>query len=915
MGQILWNIVVQPLVYLIELVFSLFYRFTGSPGIAIVGVSLAVNLFCLPLYRMADAAQERERAKQASMERWVNHIKKYFKGDQQYMMLSAYYLEQNYHPIQALVGSLSLLLQIPFFMSAYSYLSNLEMLRGASILFLNDLGAPDALFSIGGFDVNVMPIAMTLINCFSTYVYTKGLPLRDKVQAYGLAAIFLWLLYDSPSGLVFYWTCNQVFSLAKNVFMKVLKDPRTWALVLEQVAVCAAVGWLVATGKLSTRKALVVIGAAFVLFELVWVRAWRTRHAGPGDAKPVVEGKALTAQFLLAGIVLVALLGMLIPSALIADSPAEFLDFGNLENPLMHITHTASVWGGVVLLWMGIFFFLTPGPRRAVYGLATWVLAGVGLVNYFLFSDGLGTISTTLVYDNDVIYSANSQLVNLAALAALAVVLFLVWKKANRIVTPVLVVLAVSMVALSAANMVTINTAYAEACERVAADDSALVSEDGVPRQIYHLSRTERNVVVIFLDRAISGYIPYILAERPELETQLDGFVYYPNTISFGSSTNLGAPALYGGYEYTPSAINARPDESLRDKHNEALLLMPTLFSEAGYQTTVVDPPYAGTYAHVSDLSLYDGLENTEALNLAAAYTSLYKQRHGITLGRNMNRRFFMHGLFKAAPLFLRGLTYDNGNYLSTEITNPTRGTLLREYSELEVLPEVTDVSGESGGFLLICNETTHEPDMLQLPDYIPADNVNNEGLEDMSRFTLDGRTVRMDGDPTLAEMRLGHYHVNMASLIELGKWFDWMREQGVYDNTRIIIVSDHGRGLEQFDGWDIDGHVMNIQNVNPLLMVKDFDAHGFETSDEFMTNADVPTLATQGVIEGATNPFTGVAITSDEKYAHDQLVTSSQNWETSENNTFDTTDSPWYSVHDDIFDPSNWKRIEEVEQ
>ena len=40
------------------------------------------------------------------------------------------------------------------------------------------------------------------------------------------------------------------------------------------------------------------------------------------------------------------------------------------------------------------------------------------------------------------------------------------------------------------------------------------------------------------------------------------------------------------------------------------------------------------------------------------------------------------------------------------------------------------------------------------------------------------------------------------------------------------------------------------------------------------MTNADVPTLATQGVIEGATNPFTGVAITMDEKTAHDQIDT-----------------------------------------
>ena len=44
----------------------------------------------------------------------------------------------------------------------------------------------------------------------------------------------------------------------------------------------------------------------------------------------------------------------------------------------------------------------------------------------------------------------------------------------------------------------------------------------------------------------------------------------------------------------TPERINARDDVSLAEKHNEALLLMPTLFSEAGYTVTVFNPPYAG---------------------------------------------------------------------------------------------------------------------------------------------------------------------------------------------------------------------------------------------------------------------------------------------------------------------------------
>jgi arylsulfatase A-like enzyme len=41
------------------------------------------------------------------------------------------------------------------------------------------------------------------------------------------------------------------------------------------------------------------------------------------------------------------------------------------------------------------------------------------------------------------------------------------------------------------------------------------------------------------------------------------------------------------------------------------------------------------------------------------------------------------------------------------------------------------------------------------------------------------------------------HYHSNMATMLRVGEWMDYLKEQGVYDNTRIIIVADHGRKLK----------------------------------------------------------------------------------------------------------------------
>ena len=37
---------------------------------------------------------------------------------------------------------------------------------------------------------------------------------------------------------------------------------------------------------------------------------------------------------------------------------------------------------------------------------------------------------------------------------------------------------------------------------------------------------------------------------------------------------------------------------------------------------------------------------------------------------------------------------------------------------------------------------------------------------------------------------------------IELGKFFDWMKKEGIYDNTMIVLVSDHGEEFNEHGGF-----------------------------------------------------------------------------------------------------------------
>ena len=180
--SILSTLFIGPLKLIFEIIFGVANRFVSNPGLAIIFLSLAMNILVLPLYKRADAMQEEARDTEAKLKAGVDHIKKTFSGDERMMMLQAYYRQNNYKPTSSLNGSVSLLLEIPFFMAAYQFLSHLDILNGVSFGPIADLGAPDGLIVVAGFTVNLLPVLMTFINVISSAIYLKGFPLKTKIQ-------------------------------------------------------------------------------------------------------------------------------------------------------------------------------------------------------------------------------------------------------------------------------------------------------------------------------------------------------------------------------------------------------------------------------------------------------------------------------------------------------------------------------------------------------------------------------------------------------------------------------------------------------------------------------------------------------------------------------------------------------------
>ena len=200
--SILETVLIGPLKLVFEIIFSIANRMIGHPGLAIIVLSLVMNILVLPLYRRADAMQEEARDIDAKLSKGVAHIKKTFSGDERMMIMQTYYRQNNYSPVSALNGSVSLFLEIPFFMAAYQFLSHLDILDGVALGPITDLGSPDGLIVIGGLAINALPILMTLINVIASAIYLKGFPMKTKVQLYALALFFLVFLILAVLGIV-----------------------------------------------------------------------------------------------------------------------------------------------------------------------------------------------------------------------------------------------------------------------------------------------------------------------------------------------------------------------------------------------------------------------------------------------------------------------------------------------------------------------------------------------------------------------------------------------------------------------------------------------------------------------------------------------------------------------------------------
>jgi YidC/Oxa1 family membrane protein insertase len=182
-------------------------------GWTIIALTTIVKLLLWPLTN----AQVRSSKKMSAIQGQLKEIRDKFKNNPQKIQAATLKLFKE-NRINPAAGCLPIFIQIPIFFGLYYMLRTSSNLRFAHFLWIKDLSLPDTIAHFGNFPVNILPIIMGITMFLQMQI--TPMPTADGAQKLVfklLPAIFLLCCYSFPSGLVLYWTVQNLLTITQQL--------------------------------------------------------------------------------------------------------------------------------------------------------------------------------------------------------------------------------------------------------------------------------------------------------------------------------------------------------------------------------------------------------------------------------------------------------------------------------------------------------------------------------------------------------------------------------------------------------------------------------------------------------------------------------------------------------------------------
>ncbi|MDE6432334.1 MAG: membrane protein insertase YidC [Opitutales bacterium] len=189
-------------------------------GLSIILLTIIVKLCLWPL----TTAQVRASKKMTAIQEPLRELREKYKNNPAKVQTETMRLFKQYR-VNPAAGCLPIFIQIPIFFGLYYMLRSSSDLRFAHFLWIKDLSVSDTVAYLYGFPINILPIIMGLTMMLQMHM--TPMPSADGSQKMVfklMPLIFLFCCYNFPSGLVLYWTVQNVLTILQQYIVSKRRD-------------------------------------------------------------------------------------------------------------------------------------------------------------------------------------------------------------------------------------------------------------------------------------------------------------------------------------------------------------------------------------------------------------------------------------------------------------------------------------------------------------------------------------------------------------------------------------------------------------------------------------------------------------------------------------------------------------------
>lgn len=883
MTDLLLNLTIGPLQFIYEIVYSGLFGLTHNYGWSLILLSFVTTFITVPLGQAVSVHIKKERLIESILDPQIKKIKSTSTGAEQSRRIRNLYKRYAYNPLYSIRLAFGVLIQLPFLIGAYWMIAEHPSLNGVSFGPIADLSKPDQLL----WGINLLPLIMTIAN-LGVVAISLQMPKRDRIQAVIVASLFLILLYSAPSALLVYWTTNNLLLLVRTIFyhkkslsyntysksdLKKIK-PYLTGILAYFLAVAGSI-LIALNSSLTIFQFEIIKGTTDVIFILLafGILIRFSRFNSKADVYISLSCIALvfflilrvggywiydlsryklTTQFM----ILIPLMLLVMRFKLIVSIVIQKIGKLDISNLCLAFWPTALFISVLIFIYLPIDIYcsdphsFTQAKSEIIRNLfvtfeavilillllkilikknwlinlssfAFFCLAITAFVYTFIVPSDYGVLNSFILSEPNKLYSKMNKYWDVLILFAIFIfVTFIIWKNKITLVAWSFTFITAALVVNSIFSLYNINSNQNKKFIQT--------PQEVLPKNVENFltfSQNKQNIIVIMLDMFTGGNMKEILSSHPELKKEFDGFTWFEDSVSAGPVTIFGKPGILGGKNVTPLPLNIDKSKSLEEKINfgwsnflgvlQRNNFHISLYDHTWLKPTLIQQALEKPGNFIDSWLMWDGFpKNWAQENNINVYTSVLPEQTLRTIA-----------LFRVSPLSLKKKIYGKGRWCNTVNLQQTNlRWALNNISHLDALSDSSTIEHtQYNTFKFVINEITHLPWSLDATCKPTAKGPNNEGVR-LKNGTFES-----------------HLQVEYCSLKSISKFLKWLKRNQSYQNTMIILVSDHGRG-DSSQIYKLWGKPYPYY-VHSLLMIKPFNKNGIlEVDSKSLTaNWDVP--------------------------------------------------------------------------